>query len=178
MTPEPHPKISAANCYNKCMHQIISFAALYLVFIMVLLPTFIWFRLDRRSKRQFIIIAIAAAILAFLIAMFAKHFILSPRPFISDHVSALFSSSHDNGFPSDHTLLASLLAFVTLVYNRPVGLFAVGLAGIVGWARVLGGVHHAKDIFGAFLISGASVLFTVYVIRKFSRHEQPVKPAS
>jgi undecaprenyl-diphosphatase len=72
----------------------------------------------------------------------------------------------DNGFPSDHTLLATAIAFAIFHFNKKLGLFLFLLAVLVGVARILAGVHHAADIAGSLIIAGLVYLITDYFTRK------------
>ena len=101
-----------------------------------------------------------------LLAILGSYLFNNPRPFISDEVTPLFSSGLDNGFPSDHTLLAALLSFAALVYSRRLGVALLILAFIIGWARVAGGVHHGIDVLGSFAIAGVAVLAAKSIMDK------------
>ena len=149
------------------MHEIIILAAKDLVFILPLIPAVVWLKLHRADKKQFIIIAFGGAVLALIVSRIAEMLFYNPRPFVSDHVTPFFSHAMGNGFPSDHTLLAGVLAYLTLSYNRPAGYVALGLAFLVGWARVLSNVHHGIDIVTALAISGVSMTAVVYLQRRF-----------
>ena len=140
---------------------------------MPLLPLYIWLRQDGPQKKRFILLVVVSAVVALVLAKVSSHFVPSPRPFIADHVIPYFAGTRDNGFPSDHTLLAGVIAFVTLVYNRKLGVVALVLAVLVGWARVVSGVHHAMDIAGSLAISALSVFLTAYVVRKLASRSSP-----
>src|SRR5581483_1061859 len=51
----------------------------------------------------------ALALLAYLISKILTGVIIDARPYIVTHTQALAPVGHDNGFPSDHTLLAAAL---------------------------------------------------------------------
>lgn len=118
------------------------------------------------------LLVIISGVLSFLLAKIATHIYQDPRPFLANpHIHPLFDSSRDNGFPSDHTLLAGLLAFTMLPYARRVGAGLVIVALLVGWGRVAGHVHHLKDIIGSLVIT-AFVSWAVFqVIRKVRPRE-------
>lgn len=153
------------------MHGLTIFVARYLVFLMPLLPLIVLLKLKRPEQWRLIYQAATATVLAFVLAKLATHLVSSPRPFIADGVKPLFDSARDNGFPSDHTLMAGLIAFTTLVYSRRLGLIALALAVLVGLARVAAGVHHGIDIVGGLLISGLSVYLVQLAGRTRRRHD-------
>ncbi len=105
--------------------------------------------------------------MALVFARIATQLYDNPRPFMSDGVEALLSSSGGNGFPSDHTLLASFLGFSALLYSRKIGALLLVLAILVGWGRVAGGVHHGVDVVASFLIAGIAVLITNRIVDKY-----------
>lgn len=48
----------------------------------------------------------------------------------------------DNGFPFDHTWLTMVIASVVFVYNRKFGILFAVISFIVGFSRVLAGIHQ------------------------------------
>jgi undecaprenyl-diphosphatase len=75
-----------------------------------------------------------------------------PRPFVVDHIVPLISHPADNGFPSDHTALATAVAAVVLLWHRRAGAALLVLAVLIGTARVGAHVHHWPDIIAGFAI--------------------------
>ncbi len=75
------------------------------------------------------------------------------RPFVSDHSTRLLiSHAPDNGFPSDHGLVAFAVAGAILPWHRLLGVLALGTALLIGIARIYVGVHWPSDIAGAAAI--------------------------
>lgn len=75
---------------------------------------------------------------------------------VSD-IPPLFPHSIDNGFPSEHVLLAIIVAGVVFAYNRKLGVILAILGLVVGSARVLANVHHPIDIIGGVTIALISI---------------------
>ncbi len=75
-----------------------------------------------------------------------------------EHVRPLIPVARDNGFPSDHTLLAAFLtAALWWIDRRALAAFAVGtLLVMVGRLGV--GAHHTLDVLGAVGIVAAAAL--------------------
>ena len=76
----------------------------------------------------------------------AAHLHTDPRPFVSDGTPALFPHPADNGFPSDHSAAAGLLAVLVARHRRVLGALVAAGAVVVAWARVAAHVHHAQDV--------------------------------
>ena len=83
----------------------------------------------------------------------------------------LISHNSDNGFPSDHTLLSSLLGFAILPFAPVMGAITLIFALLIGIARVMSNVHHPLDIIGSFVFTGAAVLIAYYSTKiYFAKH--------
>jgi undecaprenyl-diphosphatase len=154
------------------MDGFITFCGKYLIAVSVLLIALLFFRIKKNQRKRFAIQLVLGGLLALVISRIVTHLYYDPRPFVSDGAKALYSSSTDNGFPSDHTLLASLLAFTALIYSRKIGAIMLALAVLVAWGRVAGGVHHAVDVLASFAISGVAVLAAKLIVDKYL-HKTP-----
>ena len=95
-----------------------------------------------------------------------KHFIKS-LCHLKPAEQPLIAHSNDNGFPSDHTLLSSLLGFAILPFAPIAGLVTLLIALLIGTARVLAFVHHPIDIIASFVFSGAAVLISYYSVKLY-----------
>jgi membrane-associated phospholipid phosphatase len=83
----------------------------------------------------------------------------------SDGTPPLFAHSGDpNGFPSDHTLLASFLAFGVYRYSKKAGYALMVVAVLIGWARVAAHVHHAVDIIGSIAVTALAYLIVTKLL--------------
>ena len=83
-----------------------------------------------------------------------------PRPFAVGHFRPLIPHVADNGFPSDHALLAAfLVACVIFARVWRTVLPVAALAILVDWARVGAGIHHPIDVIGStmFVALGAII---------------------
>ena len=121
---------------------------------------------DRRV-RALALIAISLP-LTYLVAKFASALYYNPRPFVTGGFTPLVYHAPDNGFPSDHTLLASAIATTVYVYRRRIGLFLVAGAVVVGVSRILAGVHSPLDVAASMAIA-VGVTFAVYhLLRRFT----------
>jgi undecaprenyl-diphosphatase len=158
------------------MDGLTTFAAKYLIIVPLLAVIYIYIQLKTTERKRFLILLVATGLLSLVVAKIAAHLYWHPRPFISDGVKPLFTSSRDNGFPSDHTLLAAFLAFVSLSYSKKIGIGLLVVAVLVGWARVAAGVHHAVDVLGSFIITALAYLLARYLMRTYAKpltHKQP-----
>jgi undecaprenyl-diphosphatase len=159
------------------MHGLIVFSAAYLYLIILVLGGIIFVRAGRQDKIALVYLALVALPLAFLLGELCNRIIISPRPFLVDHVQALVPATADNGFPSDHTLLSMTVAFLVFAYNRKLGLLLIVLAAFVGAGRVLANVHHPIDVIGGTIIAAIAV-FIASQVAPWLRARVPRRPSS
>jgi undecaprenyl-diphosphatase len=159
------------------MHQAIVIVAKYFIVFSVLLAFWTFVEQPRDKKKEFILIGIIGAVFAVALAKLGGHFYYDTRPFVAGHFTPYFYHAPDNGFPSDHTLLASFLMFLSIRYSKKFGVVLLLLAVAIGLARVQAGVHHFTDIIGSFVCSGIGVFLAIYITKRINnRHTTYVNP--
>jgi undecaprenyl-diphosphatase len=146
------------------MDILIIFFAKYLIWIIVAaaLP-FLFF--SHEWKRLSIFAAISL-VLAYVVGKVAGLVWYDARPFVVNGTTPLVAHAADNGFPSDHMLMAATIASIVFVYNRTLGLLLWVLAIAVGVGRVLAGVHHTVDILASAAIAIVVVAVVEYLLRR------------
>ena len=143
------------------------FAAKYLIALPVLILGVYFLMKPWREQKNMMLFAIPAALFAYVLALIAGHLYFDPRPFVVGHFTPLIPHAADNGFPSDHTLLASALAAIGMYWNRRLGLSLWTIAAIIAVARVYVGVHHTIDVVGSMLIALAGTAAWHAAYRRF-----------
>lgn len=131
---------------------IITYLASFLIWFLFLGLAVLWV-IDGKIKREQVVHALFACLIAFLTAAAIKHFFPTLRPFVTNgrEIDVLFRPT-DGSFPSEHTVIAFALAVTIFLHDRRVGWFFLISAFVVGVARVLANVHYPIDIVGgAFL---------------------------
>ncbi len=141
------------------------FCAKYLIAFSLVFATAFALKLSRKEQRSIIIFGVMAFPIIYLTALVAGHFYNNPRPFVVEHFVPLIPHGDDNGFPSDHVLLASAIASIWTIYSKRIGLILWGAALLIGIARVYVGVHHTIDVMGSALIA-AVVSWGLYLLMK------------
>jgi undecaprenyl-diphosphatase len=128
------------------------FGAEYLVYVQAIVTlVFAWVR-RRTLRATFAAYAITSGVAAFALSRLAGLLYNNPRPFVVEGFTPPVPHAPDNGFPSDHTLLAAWLAALVFPYDRRLGtILGVG-ALLVGFFRVAAGVHHLVDIVASLVI--------------------------
>lgn len=143
---------------------VIILCAKYLVAVPVL-ALLAYFSLSaRRQKHRLLWLTVISFPLAYLIARILGHLFYSARPFVVGNFVPLIAHAADNGFPSDHTLIAATIAMVVLYFDRRWGIALWIIAALIGASRVLAGVHHIVDIIGAMIIAVAAVIAAHYIL--------------
>jgi undecaprenyl-diphosphatase len=130
------------------------FFATYAIFALALLAFY-----SAQKKNIFLVASCLGAFVGNIIAGFI---VLHDRvrPYIEFNVLPLINHHPDNNsFPSDHAALAFALATVIYLQNRRWGIYAYVFAGLIGFGRILVGVHYPGDVIvGAAIGIGVTAL--------------------
>jgi undecaprenyl-diphosphatase len=142
--------------------------AQYVIYLAIAIIGLYFFLLSKEDKKHFVILAVIVLPLAYIMAKIAGHFYFDPRPFVDGHFTPLISHVADNGFPSDHTLLASTNAAVLFPFKKSGSIILWLLAIFIAISRVYVGVHHPIDVIGSMLISIAVAAIVYFSIKKYT----------
>lgn len=83
----------------------------------------------------------------FVLLTLVRKWINQPRPYETwEIVPLLDKDSSGNSMPSRHVFSATIISMACLHANLPVGLVLLVLSALLGFVRVLGGVHYPKDV--------------------------------
>ncbi|MGH7733091.1 MAG: phosphatase PAP2 family protein, partial [Gemmatimonadales bacterium] len=74
----------------------------------------------------------------------------------------LFPHGRDNGFPSDHSIAAGLIAGLVLFRSRLWGAVFALAAFCVAAARVAAHVHHVQDVVAGLILGGIAAVIGYY----------------
>lgn len=147
--------------------SITIFAANDLVFIDALLAAAVVISLLFRRPRPLIlrwVIAVGVMlVVSYIAATIGAAAYNDPRPFTTDHVRPLISHAPDNGFPSDHALLAAAIVAAVALVSPLWALPFVVLGFLVDWARVGAGIHHVVDVVASSLFVALGLLLALLV---------------
>ncbi len=97
-------------------------------------------------------------VLAYVIAKVLGHVIADPRPYLVAHTHPLIPTAHDNGFPSDHTLLVALMTASLWWIDRRLILAFAGATALVALGRLGIDAHHTLDVLGSMAITAVAAL--------------------
>ncbi len=110
------------------------------------------------------------AFIVFLFATFLKDVIHIDRSFVQfNTISPLFSPTQEYSFPSTHASIFSALAITMYFYHKKVGYYFMGFALLIGFARIIAGVHFPIDILGGFVL-GSLVAYYSRFLAFFSKN--------
>lgn len=135
------------------MDSVIIAAAEYLIYAMVVGFALVWLLAEnRRGKVHLALAAVIGLLVMLVLIKVAASSFYDTRPFVpiadgGDGIVPVIPHAPDNGFPSDHSSAAGLMATLVLLRRRWIAgiWFALGAAA-VAWGRVASGVHHLLDV--------------------------------
>jgi undecaprenyl-diphosphatase len=161
------------------MKFLIIFCATYLPVFVLLGLVIAWLRAGKEAKKQLLVTAIFAGIIALVVSRIAGKLYFDPRPFVTEHTTPLIPHGADNGFPSDHALLAMTLTAVTYFFSKKIALGMFALTALIGIARVLAKVHSPIDIAGGWLFGIVGAVLGFYLMRYlFQKYRRPTPAQS
>ena len=148
--------------------DLIIFFAKYLIFAFPLFAGLSFLTLSGLKKKKMICLAFISGIILFALREISLRVFFNPRPFvINPKIQPLFPHAPDNGFPSDHTLLAMWLALLVFLYQKKLGFVLIIFSVLIGLARVLAFVHQPIDILGSLFLSTLAVCLSAVIMRKY-----------
>lgn len=124
-------------------------------------------RKDRREKFTYILLAALTAL--FIAKIMSLLPINQVRPFLEEGVEPVVSYMPNPGFPSDHTLLAFVMAYAAIFMSRfkKVSWLLLVVAALISVGRILGLVHTPFDVFGGVAAASfGAIWYLVYLHRK------------
>lgn len=149
------------------MDALIIFCAKYLIYAVALAGVaYLYFA---PSWKRYGIVAIISVVLSVAVGKLLGLLWFDPLPFVQSGAQPLFAHAANNGFPSDHTLVAAAIASAVFAYNRTLGLALWVCAIVIGVARTLAGVHHPVDIIAAALVAAAAGALAYFAVEHFYR---------
>jgi undecaprenyl-diphosphatase len=148
------------------VHSAVSLVAQAGLYVVAVLAVVVWLTASRSEKVALAVEMVVGLVAVAVLVKVAGALHTDPRPFVVDpSVHPWFSHPADNGFPSDHTAIGSVTAFVVLRHRRAAGLGLLVLAVLVGVARVIAHVHHVEDIVAGVVIGLLAALAGVLAWR-------------
>lgn len=147
------------------VETLIGVGANVLLYVVAAGALWSWVRAPRSVKLRYAASFVLAALFVAVLVKVGGVVWDDPRPFVVDQVTPLIAHGPDNGFPSDHTALASGTATVVLLRDRVVGVVVAILAVLLGVCRVLALVHHVPDVLASVLIGAASGVGAVLLVQ-------------
>ena len=147
---------------SPALSSLFVFAATSLLF--VLAAGFVLLAVLRRERVTWAFVArgVIAAAAAGVLTLLLGNLVQDPRPYVVEHYAALARASADNGFPSDHTLVAALIAGLAFWLDRRWALALCLGALLVLLGRLAIGAHHTLDVVGSVAIALVSLLLAAW----------------
>jgi undecaprenyl-diphosphatase len=147
--------------------------AQYALFLVALGGVVAWLRVDRSDRVPLLAQAVLAVVLVAVLVKAAGMLHTDPRPFVvQPSLHPLFPHPADNGFPSDHTALATAVALVVARYRRALGIGLLLVSFAIGAARVAAHVHHVEDIVAGVLMGAVAAALALVAWEAWARRRR------
>lgn len=125
----------------------------------ILLLTFIYWVINKKAGRRFIVFFLFSA----WFNSFFKEIFKRPRPFqVSKNVIPAFDAT-EYGLPSGHTQAGTLIGLVSIIEIRKqlATIMFVGYIFLMGISRMVHGVHYPQDVILGWIF-GILIVFALY----------------
>ena len=146
--------------------MIIIFSAKYLGY--VLLSVFLILFFKNRNRNFLLIPLISALVSRFVFTEIIRFFYFRPRPFMEQAFSSLIDHAPTASFPSGHAAFYFALSAGVYFYNKKAGLWFFIASFIIGFSRVLAGLHYSSDILGGLVLGLFSFWLVSFLSKKFT----------
>lgn len=140
--------------------------AKYAIIAVGLIAAIYWLTLPKKDKIRFVIFGIIAGLVGLILVKVGGAIFYDTRPFVLHNVIPIYPSTADNGFPSDHTALATVIAVTVYMASKRLGLTLFVMALAIGLARVLGNIHSPIDILGSVVFAIVAGAVAYYLTPK------------
>ena len=147
------------------MDTVIVFLASKLHVVIVITAFVIFLFSSKHQRIRLAMTIVLAAPLSYVLGKIASTLYVTERPFAELEILPLVPHIADNGFPSEHTLYAMVIAMIIFTVHKRWGIALIVLALMVGIGRVLADVHNPIDIVGSVLISIGVMYITLRILR-------------
>lgn len=128
----------------------------YLIFIVVLVVPYLWFK----NYRLLAFKTSLAALFAWFAVSFIKDFYYVPRPYLLSHHPSVLGIWLDGSFPSGHTALCISISLMVYSRFRKLGLILFFSSFLIAVSRIIGGIHTLYDVLGGVVIGLTSAFIT------------------
>lgn len=123
---------------------------------------------DKKRGAQELLMMVGVAGFAWFAAHFFKSIFDTVRPFVAmAEVTPLFPQDADGAFPSGHATFFSALATMMWFYHKRIAMGLVIIALVIGFGRVISGVHFPGDILGGYVLGSAIAVTMYFLTQKF-----------
>ncbi len=138
------------------------FLAEYLIYFSVLVIPYLLLK----GKTHDLLRIAVSVIVAFTVSELIKYATAVPRPFVAGEFEPLISLSPRDfygSFPSGHATFMGALAMALFFRDKAAGAVAFTAGLLVGWGRVLVGIHYPLDIAAGLVLGAVVSTFFKYV---------------
>lgn len=133
---------------------LIVFLGTYLIFVMIVATAVYGFSSPKVRWLEYGASILGALALGYILARVGGLFFYHEQPYHVLDYTPLIAHEIDNAFPSDHAVVAGVLAGIASLYNRGFGLLMWLLALGVAAGRMLAGIHYPADVIAGLILGG------------------------
>jgi len=148
---------------NDLLDNFMIFSAKYLIYIVIVIVLGLLVWLTYKKDWQAVVYFFLALVVSFIVLQLVGLILVDHRPFMDHTLTQLVSHAPGKSFPSDHTTIASAMAFGLLFFTRfkKTGVVVLAVAVLIGFSRIFVGVHYPADIAGGIITALLGVVLVI-----------------
>lgn len=150
--------------HSQLFDGLMIFSADYLIFLVIIL-SFILALKDSQGQKA-LVLTLVSLLVGFILLKIVEIFTYEPRPFLTNPISPLININDNDGFPSDHTLILTIITLSHVFYKTKYTWIMVLSLILTGFARIYVGVHYPVDILGGFILGTLAVTLSWWIKNK------------
>ncbi len=147
--------------------SLIVFLGTYLIFVMIVAIGVYGFSSNKVRWLEYGLSIVGGLALGYILARLGGFFFYHEQPYSVLNYTPLIPHEIDNAFPSDHAVVAGVLAAIASLYNRSLGLLMWFLALGVAAGRMLAGVHYPLDVITGLIVGGVCAAAAHYTVHLY-----------
>ncbi len=122
------------------------------LFVFVSYPALLIYLLVTKDARLLQTITVPLGV--FITVTLIRKLINAERPYERLSIEPLIAKdTHGLSFPSRHTASGAVIAMAFLYINIPIGVAYLSVTAVIGFSRVLAGVHFPRDVAAGYMYS-------------------------